>query len=212
MEIKSDILLKHFPDIGGIQLDKLNKLYEIYLEWNMKVNIISRTDINNIYLHHVLHSLSILKFYDFKTGASILDLGTGGGFPGIPVSILLDECNFTLIDGTAKKIKVVQNIVDTLELKNVKALQLRAEECREKFDYVLTRAVATLDKLSLWSNPILKNKSIGIMPSGYFAYKGGDIKKELKLLDRRDYYEVNSIYEKISEEYFREKYIIYVQK
>ncbi|MBK7095781.1 MAG: 16S rRNA (guanine(527)-N(7))-methyltransferase RsmG [Saprospiraceae bacterium] len=210
--MKSDIILKYFPQITGSQFDKLNRLYDLYFEWNQKVNIISRTDIDNIYLHHVLHSLSILKFYDFKNGAAILDLGTGGGFPGIPLSILLEGCNFTLIDGTAKKIKVVNDIAEKLELKNVKALHLRAEECREKFDFVLTRAVSTLEKLSLWSNPLLKNKNIGPMPPGFFAFKGGDISSELQLPGKDNYYEINSIYEKIPEEYFREKYIIYFQK
>lgn len=210
--MKSEIILKYFPEINDSQFDRINRLYDLYFEWNEKVNVISRTDIDNIYLHHVLHSLSILKFYNFKKGTSILDLGTGGGFPGIPVSILLDQCNFTLIDGTAKKIKVVKDIAEKLELKNVRALHLRAEECREKFDFVFTRAVATIEKLSIWTIPLLKSKNIGPMPSGYFAYKGGDIRSELKLPGHDNYYEVNSIYEKITEEYFREKYIIYIQK
>ena len=181
------------------------------MDWNNKINVVSRKDINNLYLHHVLHSLSILKFYNFNNGSKILDIGTGGGFPGIPLAIFLENCDFTLIDGKAKKIKVVNAIADTLDLKNVRGLHQRAEEFKEKFDFIITRAVTSIDKLQMWSYPLLKKKSTGPMPSGLFAYKGGNISAELKLLNKNDYYELNDIHKKIPEDYFKEKYIIYLQ-
>jgi 16S rRNA (guanine527-N7)-methyltransferase len=207
-----DIILKYFPEMSDDQLEKAGKLHGLYLDWNEKINVISRTDIENLYLHHVLHSLSILKFYGFREGSEILDLGTGGGFPGIPLAIMLPECRFTLIDGTAKKIKVVNDIAEKLGLENVTALHLRAEECRSKHDFVVTRAVADLGKLMLWSRPLLKEISRGPMPSGLFALKGGDIRSEIKLLKRGSYYELSNISDKIGEDYFSEKYIIYAQK
>lgn len=207
-----DIILRYFPDMSDAQIERTRKIHGLYLEWNEKINVISRSDIENLYLHHVLHSLSILKFYGFKEGSEILDLGTGGGFPGIPLAIMLPQCKFTLIDGTAKKIKVVNDIVEKLGLDNVTAMHLRAEECRSEYDFVVTRAVADLGKLMLWCRPILKERSKGPMPAGLFALKGGDIRTEIRLLKRKSYYEINNIKDKLDEDHFSEKYIIYVQK
>ena len=211
MEMKEQIIYKYFDNIQDSQKEKFKNLYDLYVEWNNKINVVSRKDIGNLYLHHVLHSLSILKFYDFNNGAKILDIGTGGGFPGIPLAIMLENCDFILIDGKAKKIKVVNEITNSLNLKNVKGLHKRAEECKEKFDFVVTRAVASIDKLNMWSSPLLKKKNTGPMPSGLFAYKGGNITTELKLLDKDNYYELNDIYTSIPENYFIDKYIIYLQ-
>lgn len=207
-----DIILKYFPGLSDDQIEKTGKLHGLYLEWNEKINVISRADIANLYLHHVLHSLSLLKFYDFSDGSDILDLGTGGGFPGIPLAIFRPDCRFTLIDGTAKKIKVVNDIIEKIGLDNAIARQQRAEESRSEYDFVVTRAVADLEKLLLWSCPLLKNKSKGPMPSGIFALKGGNIRDEIRQLKRGSYYEINNITDKIQEEYFSEKYIVYVQK
>ncbi len=212
MEMREGIIYKYFDNLTDLQKERIEKLYELYLDWNSKINVISRKDIDNLYLHHILHSLSILKFYSFNEGSKILDIGTGGGFPGIPLAILLENCDFTLIDGKAKKIKVVNEVANSLELNNVKGLHQRAEEFKEKFDFVITRAVATIDKLKMWSHPLLKRKNTGPMPSGLFAYKGGKINDELKLLDKDDYYELNDIHEAIPESYFKEKHIIYLQR
>jgi len=212
MVMNIDIITKYFPDLTSSQIDKLSELYKLYKTWNEKINVISRKDIDNIYLHHVLHSISLLRFYSFYPEIKFLDIGTGGGFPGIPLAIILEDCDFTLIDGKAKKIKVVSEIAEELSLKNVKALHKRAEEFKEKFDFITIRAVASLDKLRLWSMPLLKNNSKNPMPPGLFSYKGGNIKDELKLLERSDYYESNHIYDQVEEEYFKEKYIIYLQK
>ena len=212
MVMNIDIIHKYFPDLSINQIDNLSKLYGLYKEWNEKINVISRKDIDNLYLHHILHSISLLRFYSFYPESRFLDIGTGGGFPGIPLAIMLEECNFTLIDGKSKKIKVVKEIASELGLKNVTALHKRAEEFKEKFDFVTIRAVASLDKLRLWSLPLIKNKSNNPMPPGLFSYKGGNIKEEIKLLEKNDYYESNHIFEQIEEDYFKEKYIIYLQK
>ena len=210
--MREEIIYKYFENIFDLQKEKIKKLYDLYVDWNSKINVISRKDIDNLYMHHVLHSLSILKFYSFNDGSKILDIGTGGGFPGIPLAIFLENCEFTLIDGKAKKIKVVNEVATSLDLKNVAGLHKRAEEFKEKFDFVITRAVTTIDKLKLWSYPLLKKKNTGPMPSGLFAYKGGNINEELKLLDKNDYYELNDIHEAIPEDHFKEKYIIYLQR
>lgn len=207
-----EILRKYFPDLNDEQIKKFELMGELYTDWNSKINLISRTDIENLYLHHILHSLALLRFYKIRAGARILDLGTGGGFPGIPLALMMPESEFHLIDGTAKKIKVVNDISDKLDLKNVMGLQIRAEEYREKFDFVVTRAVASIDVLQQWCIPLLKSASVGEMPSGIFAYKGGDYKEELKKIKRNNYTEVNKIYEVFPEEYFKEKVIIYLQR
>jgi len=207
-----DIILKYFPDLTDLQKEKFAQLYDLYRDWNGKINVISRKDIDNLYLHHVIHSLSLLKFYNFNKGAKFLDIGTGGGFPGIPLAIMLEDCHFTLIDGKSKKILVVNEVANELGLKNVTALHKRAEEFKERFDFVVIRAVATLDKLRLWSFPLIKNKGVGAMPSGIFAYKGGNINEEVKLLEKNDYFEINHINDEIKEDFYNEKYIVYIQK
>lgn len=207
-----EIVLKYFDYLTDRQQYDFLKMYDLYLDWNEKINVISRSDLSNFFIRHILHSLSVLKFYGFNPGNRILDLGTGGGFPGIPLAILLPECELYLIDGTAKKIKVVSDVIDKLELKNAKAFHIRAEEYREKFDYIVTRAVADISKLKSWSHPLLKNKSFGPMPPGIFAYKGGNMTEELKILRKDDYIEINEISSKIKDEYFLEKKIIYLQK
>jgi 16S rRNA (guanine527-N7)-methyltransferase len=212
MEIKTDIILKYFPDLTADKIDKFEKMGNIYLEWNSKINLISRTDIENLYLHHILHSLALLKFYNFRVGAKILDLGTGGGFPGIPLAVLMTDTEFTLIDGTAKKIMVVNDVAEKLNLKNAKGLHTRAEEHKFKYDFIVTRAVASIDILQKWCLPLLKNASVGEMPAGIFAYKGGDYKEEIKKIPRYNYTEVNKISDVFPEEHFKEKVIIYLQK
>ena len=204
-------ILKYFPDLTEEQQTQLGELGMLYQEWNQKINVISRKDIENVYPHHILHALAIAKFIKFKPGAKILDLGTGGGLPGIPLAILFPETQFTLIDGTRKKISVVQAIVDALDLKNVKARHVRAEELKEKFDFVVCRAVASLDKLVMWSNPLISKRQQHAFPNGLITLKGGSLKEEKQALPRGAYVDILPLTHFFEEEYFEEKVIVYVQ-
>ncbi len=205
-------ILDYFPDLTELQINQFSQLGELYKEWNAKINVVSRKDIDNIYEKHVLHSLSIAKVMDFKPDAEILDLGTGGGFPGIPLAILFPETNFTLIDGTRKKITVVQEVAKALGLTNVKAKQVRAEELKgQKFDFIVTRAVATLDKLMMWTQKLYKKDHQHFMPNGLFALKGGDLTKEIKAIGKGEYTEKFSVWKFFDGEFFEEKFIVYVQ-
>ena len=205
-------ILDYFPDLTELQIKQFSQLGELYKEWNAKINVVSRKDIDNIYIKHVLHSLAIAKVIDFKPDADILDLGTGGGFPGIPLAILFPETNFTLVDGIRKKITVVQEVVNALGLTNVKAKQARAEEMKgQKFDFIVTRAVATLDKLIMWTQRLYKKEHQHFMPNGLFALKGGDLSKEIKAIGKGEYTEKFSVWNFFEGEFFEEKSIIYVQ-
>jgi len=207
-----DKILSYFPDLTEIQQKQFSQLGELYKDWNQKINVISRKDIDNLYVRHVLHSLAIPPVVRFRTGADILDLGTGGGFPGIPLAILYPEVNFTLIDGTRKKIHVVQEVVDAIGLTNVTARQIRAEELKAKFDFVVTRAVARLDKLIVWSQRLLKNTEKHAIPNGILALKGGDVEAEAKDIPKGNDVEIYPINDFFKEEEFKEKYVIYVQR
>jgi len=209
--MESNILNSYFPQLSQDQLEKFGKLLPLYMFWNERINVVSRKDIEQLYIHHVLHSLTLIPFYPLVNKAEILDLGTGGGFPGIPLSIFYPDTSFTLIDGTAKKIKVVNEIIQELGLDNVRAFSQRAEDTREKYDMVLTRGVSSIQQLLWWSRPLLKKKHTHAFPNGLIAYKGGDLRKELKEIRRGEYFEKRAIYEVFPEEYFKEKYIIYVQ-
>jgi len=207
-----DKILSYFPDLTETQQKQFSQLGDLYKDWNQKINVISRKDIDNLYVRPVLHSLAIPPVVRFRTGADILDLGTGGGFPGIPLAILYPEVNFTLIDGTRKKIHVVQEVVDAIGLTNVTARQIRAEELKAKFDFVVTRAVARLDKLILWSQRLLKNKEKHAIPNGILALKGGDVESEAKDIPKGNYVEIYPINDFFEEEEFKDKYVIYVQR
>lgn len=205
-----DSILKYIPSIDPGQLDKLLNLQPLYSSWNEKVNLISRKDIGQFYMHHVLHSLSISLFIDWNPGTKILDLGTGGGFPGIPLAILFPHVEFTLVDSISKKIKVVEDIKANLELNNVRCYCARAESLQDQYDFVVSRAVAKLPELYSWSrhliSPIKKNKQF----NGLIAYKGGDISDEIKQLNRKLHVKQWMIHDKIPLEYFNNKFLIYV--
>ncbi len=192
-------------------MEQLGQLKELYAEWNSKINVISRKDMDNFYERHVLHSLAITEFVTFLPGAQVLDLGTGGGFPGIPLAILFPETEFTLIDGTLKKIKVVKEIAEALQLQNITAQQKRVEEWKgHKFDFVVTRAVAPLLKLYYWSVPIIKKQHFHATPNGIIALKGGDLIDEIKELPKKSYAELIPI-DFYEEAFFETKAIVYVQ-
>lgn len=207
-----DVIKAYFPGLPADQLALLEQLDPLYREWNDKINVISRKDIDNLYLHHVLHSLAIAKVVKFMPGARVLDLGTGGGFPGIPLAILFPETEFVLIDGIRKKITVVNEVAAALGLKNVQAFQQRAEERKGRsFDFVITRAVALMEKIVPWSLPLIRDEQLHALPNGILALKGGNVTEELKALPRGTYSEIYPIKKMFAEEFFVEKSVVYVQ-
>lgn len=206
-----ELITKYFPSLTDRQRQCFEQLGPLYREWNDKINVVSRKDIEQLYEHHVLHSLSIAKVLSFKPGAHVLDLGTGGGFPGIPLAILFPETQFLLIDGTRKKISVVQEVAQSLELHNVTAQHLRAEELKGKFDFVLSRGVAPLDQLAQWSFRLIAEKQRHALPNGILALKGGNLRTEIKALPKGTYSELFAISDYFDEPFFHEKYIVYVQ-
>ena len=205
----------YFPGLNPLQYERFDRLPALYTDWNTKINVISRQDIDNLEERHVLHSLAIAKAFRFLPGAHLLDLGTGGGFPGIPLAILFPEARFTLVDGTGKKIKVVQEIAQALGLNNVKVQHCRAEDLKSlhAFDFVLSRGVAPLIKLLGWSQRLLKKKHQHPYPNGVIALKGGNIQPEIDALpgDGRTYTEIFPINTWFSEPFFEEKWVVYVQ-
>lgn len=206
------LLLSYFPDLSEAQQSQLVQLGALYREWNERINVISRKDIDHLYEHHILHALGIAKVMRFLPGASLLDLGTGGGLPGVPLAILFPETRFTLIDGTRKKITVVQEIAQALDLKNIAAFHQRAEELKGKFDFVITRGVATLDQLMQWCYSLIANQHRHALPNGLLALKGGDLRAEIKALQKGAYSEVFPLSQYFKEPYFEEKAVVYVQK
>ncbi len=207
-----DIVHKYFDGFTEAQEAQYHSLYEIYLKLNEQVNVISRKDISNLYEKHVLHSLSIMTIFDFFSGTEILDLGTGGGFPGIPMAIFRPDVEFTLVDSIAKKTKVVQQVVDDLGLDNVKVVRARAEEMQgQSFDFVVSRAVARLTKLWQWSKPLIRKGAMTPnYTNGLIALKGGDLAEEVSESMLRP--QALNIYGIFPEKSFEDKYILYVQK
>ncbi len=210
-DIKMNLLLKYFPNLTETQLRQFEQLPDLYRAWNDKINVISRKDIDNIVERHILHALAIAKVVTFVPGAEILDLGTGGGFPGIPLAILFPKTRFTLIDGTGKKIKVVNEVIEAIGLENAKAKHSRSEEIKHHFDFVVCRAVASLDKLINWSFRLLKKKQSHAIPNGLITLKGGNIQSEIRALPRKEYIEIYPVSKYFEEEYFEEKCVVYVQ-
>ncbi|MBM3416700.1 MAG: 16S rRNA (guanine(527)-N(7))-methyltransferase RsmG [Bacteroidetes bacterium] len=208
-----DIILKYFSEFTEVQLDQFRQLEGLYKDWNEKINVISRKDIDGLYEKHILHSLSIAAAFEFSTGSEIIDIGTGGGFPGIPLAIFFPELRFHLVDSMAKKLKVVEAIVKSTGLKNISTEHLRAEVIKgRKFDFAVSRAVAPLKDLWKWSKPLLKTKpqtGDGLRP-GLICLKGGDLAKEIQESGTRPrIMEINEIFE---EAFFAEKYLLYVSR
>ncbi len=207
-----DILDKYFDDFTAEQKAQFEKLGTIYRDLNSQINVISRKDIDNIYEKHVLHSLSVVPIFDFFEGTQIMDLGTGGGFPGIPLAIFRPDVEFTLVDSVAKKTKVVEQVVEELGLQNVEVIRSRAEDLKGKsFDYVVTRAVARLSKLWQWSKPLIRRDAMSPdYPNGLIALKGGDLSEEISESQLRP--QAFNIYGIFPEPYFEEKFILYIKK
>ena len=200
--------LKYFPHLTEQQRQQLAALDALYRDWNAKINVISRKDIDNLYEHHVLHSMAIGKALRFKPATTVLDFGTGGGFPGIPLAILFPDVKFKLIDGTGKKIRVATEVAQAIGLNNVVAEHLRGEEEKGKFDFVVTRAVMPLPDLVKIVKKNISTTQRNAMPNGVFALKGGDIQAEIQPFKRIA--EVEEIANWFEEEWFKEKHLIYV--
>ena len=204
-----DILLKYFPDLSTEQINHFKALKPLYEEWNAQINVISRKDMDDFYERHVLHALGIAKVIQFKVGTNILDVGTGGGFPGIPLAIFFPETNFHLVDSIGKKIKVVKAVSESLGLKNVKAEQQRAENVNGKFDFVVSRAVTQAERFIPWVQQKIKKKSFNSKANGYLFLKGGELHDEFAPLQR--YFEIHDLKKFYSEEFFETKKVVYLK-
>ena len=204
--ISADIIFKYFPSLPEIQKQQFVQLYNLYSDWNSKINVVSRKDIDELYERHVLHSLAIAKFISFKRNTKVFDVGTGGGFPGVPLAILFPETNFFLVDSTGKKIKVVNEIYEALKLKNIRTAHARAEDVNEKFDFVVSRAVADFSEFYTWINKKINLDSFNEVKNGMLCLKGGDLKDELKHFPRAKVIDLKSYF---SEEFFETKKLVY---
>jgi len=202
-----ELILKYFKDLTETQIEQFEALEALYKDWNLKINVVSRKDIDELYLRHVLHSLSIAKVIQFNNGAKILDVGTGGGFPGIPLAILFPECQFHLVDSIAKKIKVVDEVVEGLQLTNVKTTHGRVEDIKAQYDFIVSRAVAAMPTFVRWVKGKIAKKSNHELKNGILYLKGGDLSEELQGFPKARIYDLSNFY---SEEFFETKKLVHL--
>jgi len=203
-----DIILKYFPHLNKQQIELFKELEPLYADWNSKINVISRKDFNEFYQRHVLHSLGIAKFTSFVPKTKVLDVGTGGGFPGIPLAIMFPQVQFHMVDSIGKKIKVVNGVASSLGLKNVRAEQVRAEQLTEKYDFVVSRAVTRLPEFVPWVRKNISKTQFNALPNGILYLKGGDLKDELKPFGKRIFVQNLSAY--FDEEFFDTKKVVHL--
>ena len=203
-----EIIKKYFPQLTSKQEEQFTALDTLYHDWNAKINVISRKDIDNLYEHHILHSLAIAKHINFREGTNVLDFGTGGGFPGIPLAIFFPEANFKLIDGTGKKVRVAQEVANAIGLDNVLPDHLRGEEEKGKFDFIVSRAVMPLPDLMKIVKKNIASDQHNVLPNGVIVLKGGNLNEELK--PYKNIAEKIELSQWFDEEWFKEKYLIYV--
>lgn len=203
-----EIILKYFPDLTEEQRKQFAALYDLYIDWNSKINVISRKDIENLYEHHVLHSLGIARMIHFRSGTSVMDLGTGGGFPGIPLAILFPETKFHLVDSIGKKVRVAMEVVDAIGLKNVTARHARAEEEKQLFDFVVSRAVMPLADLIKIIKKNISSKQQNALPNGLICLKGGELEHETLPFKHKTV--LHNLSEDFEEEFFKTKQVVYV--
>ena len=201
-------ILTYFPSLAPIQIKQFEALFDLYSDWNAKINVISRKDIQNLYVHHVLHSLSIAKFIKFTPGTMILDVGTGGGFPGIPLAIFFPELKFVMIDSIGKKIKVVNEVAQALSLQNVEAIHRRVQDETRKYDFVVSRAVMPLGELEKLVRNNISSTHQNALPNGLICLKGGDLTAELK--PYKKIVDVITLTDYFSEEFFETKKLVYL--
>jgi len=202
-----EIILRYFNNLSEIQIQQFSKLENLYKLWNAQINVISRKDIDDLYLRHVLHALGIAKVQEFKPGSKILDIGTGGGFPGIPLAIMFPESDFYLVDSIGKKIKVVQAVADELGLKNVKSEHNRAEKVKGKFDFIVSRAVTNMDDFVKWTKKKVAKKQNHELKNGILYLKGGDLNEELQNFPKATIYDLTNYFE---EDFFETKKVVHV--
>jgi 16S rRNA (guanine527-N7)-methyltransferase len=204
-------LIQHyFPELTDTQKEQFARLFPLYREWNEKINVISRKDIENFEIHHLLHSLSAAKILTFLPKTKVLDVGTGGGLPGIPLAILFPEVQFRLMDSVQKKIRVATDIIEQLGLKNVQARVGRVEECKDKFDFVLARGVAQAEEICQWTKGLIVNASKNTLFNGWLLYKGGELGNELAAFEKKaQVFELKTFF---TEEFFESKKIVYIEK
>ena len=205
-----EIVSKYFPHLTEFQIGQFRKLEPLYREWNAKINVISRKDIDHLAERHVLHSLGIAKIIQFRSGTRVLDVGTGGGFPGIPLAIYFPEVQFHLIDSIGKKIKVVKAITEQLGLENVTSEQARAEDISGKFDFIVSRAVTSLPEFSKWVSPLISYKSLNALANGILYLKGGDLSEELKPFKNKN--KIFLLSEHFDSGFFESKKIVYISE
>lgn len=203
-----NLIQKYFENLSSEQIEKFEKLLPLYTEWNNKINVISRKDMDSFYERHVLHSLGIASFITFKDNTKIIDVGTGGGFPGIPLAIFFPNVQFTLIDSIGKKIKVVENIIEELDLKNAKAFQKRSDEHKEKYDFVVSRAVSDMTVFFKSTQHLISKEQKNAIPNGIISLKGGDLTQELKPFGKRIVTE--NLYNTFQLPFFETKKIIHL--
>lgn len=201
------IINKYFTNLSDNQRIQFEKLYELYQDWNLKINVVSRKDIDELYLRHVLHSLGIAKVMEFKPGSKVMDVGTGGGFPGIPLAILFPETQFHLVDSIGKKIKVVNEVVSGLGLENVKTTHGRVEEVKDTYDFIVSRAVAQMETFVRWTKGRIAKKQNHDLKNGILYLKGGDLSEELKLYTSATIYDLTQFFE---EPFFETKKVVHL--
>jgi len=202
-----DIIQKYFKNLTETQILQFSKLQELYQDWNIKINVVSRKDIDELYLRHVLHSLGIAKVIQFMPGAKVMDVGTGGGFPGIPLAILFPETQFHLVDSIGKKIKVVNEVVAGLGLENVKTTHGRVEEVKDRYDFIVSRAVAQMETFVRWNKGKIAKKQNHDLKNGILYLKGGDLSEELKLYTSATIYNLPDFFE---EDFFETKKVVHL--
>lgn len=202
-----DIIHKYFSNLSDTQIDQFSKLQELYQDWNLKINVVSRKDIDELYLRHVLHSLGIAKVIQFKPNSKVLDVGTGGGFPGIPLAILFPETQFHLVDSIGKKIKVVNEVVEGLGLQNVKTTHGRVEEVKDTYDFIVSRAVAQMETFVRWTRGKINKKQQHDLKNGILYLKGGDLSEELQKYTSATLYDLPDYF---SEDFFETKKVVHL--
>lgn len=205
--MNAELIFNYFPDLTDEQRSQFELLEALYQDWNQKINVVSRKDIDELYLRHVLHSLGIVKIQQFKAGSAVLDVGTGGGFPGIPLAILFPDTHFTLVDSIGKKIKVVEEVVEGLGMQNVTPINSRVEEIKDRFDFIVSRAVAAMPTFTHWVKGKIKKESLHERRNGILYLKGGDLSEELKDYRTAQVFELSDYF---TEDFFKTKKVVYL--